>query len=111
MSDEEYEDVDGQDVVEFIKSEFSIYEFAVIGGANSQQNEQDRCETYEIRIEKSWEVDITVHYKDRGGDEPFPDSPRWDCTSEDIWFDGDVDDFKKWLKKNWKEVYEGYDWG
>ena len=30
--------------------------------------------------------------------------------SEKIKFSGDGNDFRKWLEKNWKEVYESYSW-
>ena len=30
--------------------------------------------------------------------------------SEKITFSGDGNDFRKWLEKNWKEVYESYSW-
>ena len=30
--------------------------------------------------------------------------------SEKITFSGDGNDFRKWLEKNWKEVYEVYSW-
>ena len=30
--------------------------------------------------------------------------------SEKITFSGDGNEFRKWLEKNWKEVYESYSW-
>ena len=30
--------------------------------------------------------------------------------SEKITFSGDGNDFRKWLEKNWKEVYKSYSW-
>jgi predicted DNA-binding WGR domain protein len=104
-------DVNGQDVLGFIRDEYSIYDFIELTSAVLEMDEENHCETYEIRETGSkWSVDITFHYKDRGGDEPFPDSPRWDCSHQEMEFDGDGEDFKKWLKKNWKEVYDRHDW-
>jgi hypothetical protein len=103
-------DVNGQDVLDFILEEYSYIDFLDYTSAVLEMDEENRCETFEVREEKSWSVDITVHYKDRGGDEPFPDSPRWDCNHISMDFMGDGKDFKKWLKKNWKEGYESYDW-
>ena len=100
--------IDGQDVLDSILGdEYNYIDFLECTRAVLEMDEENCCETFEVREEKSWSVDITVHYKDRGGDEPFPDSPRWDCNSVDVYFMGDGNDFKKWLKKNWKEVYEG----
>jgi hypothetical protein len=98
--------MDGIEILELIIEEYSIYDFLNLTKAGLDMDEENCCETYDIREEKSWSVDITVHYKDRGGDEPFPDSPRWDCNHISTDFMGDGEAFKKWLKKNWKEVYE-----
>jgi len=102
----------GQDVLDFIiyGEEYNYIDFLEYTDAILYFDEENCCETFQVREEKSWRVDITVHYKDRGGDEDFPDSPRWDCNSVDVYFMGNGKDFKKWLKKNWKEGYESYDW-
>ena len=98
--------MNGQEILDVILYDYSFFDFLNLTKAGLDMDEENCCETYDIREEKSWSVDITVHYKDRGGDEPFPDSPRWDCSSVDGDFNGDVKAFKKWLKKNWQEVYE-----
>ena len=98
--------IDGQDVLDNMLGDYSYLDFLDHTSAILYMDEKNHRETFKIREAKSWSVDITVHYKDRGGDEPFPDSPRWDCNSVDVYFMGNGKDFKKWLKKNWKEGYE-----
>jgi hypothetical protein len=110
-------EIDGQDVLDFILDEYDILDFINLTTGVLEMDEENCCETWEIRKEKSWSIDITYFYKDRGGDEPFPDSPRWDCNSVQWTFYGDDNKFMKWLEKNWdsdvfgnnwKEVYEEY---
>ena len=98
--------MNGQEILDVILYDFNYLDFLEYTSAVLEMNEEDGYETFEVREQKSWSIDIVVHYKDRGGDEPFPDSPRWDCSSVDGDFNGDVKAFKKWLKKNWQEVYE-----
>jgi hypothetical protein len=103
-------DLNGQLILDTILGdEYNYIDFLEYTGAILYFDEENCCETFQVREEKSWRVDITVHYKDRGGDEPFPDSPRWDCNSVDVCFMGNGRDFEKWLKKNWKEGYKVYE--
>ena len=101
----------GQNILELIVGgEYNYLDFLEYTDAILYFDEENCCETFQVREEKSWRVDITVHYKDRGGDEDFPDSPRWDCNSVDVYFMGNGKDFKKWLKNNWKEGYKSVNW-
>ena len=112
----------GQSLIDFIQQEYSILDFIEVCGndVEFEMDEENKKETFDIKIDK-WNVVITTWYKNRGGDDEFPNSPTWDVNNQDVEFDGDGENFREWIKINWKdlrfyssmgiwkEVYDGYE--
>ena len=95
--------VNGQDVIDFMLGDLGLG-FSVDKIVETLEMKVDSdCFTYEEDKEnlgKDWDIEVD----------------GWSITieqrveSEKIKFSGDGNDFRKWLEKNWKEVYESYSW-
>ena len=95
----------GQSLIDFIQQEYSILDFIEVCGndVEFEMDEENKKETFDIKIDK-WNVVITTWYKNRGGDDEFPNSPTWDVNNQDVEFDGDGENFREWIKINWKDL-------
>tara|TARA_B100000809_G_scaffold242490_1_gene266617 strand:- start:123 stop:524 length:402 start_codon:yes stop_codon:yes gene_type:complete len=114
--------VNGQDVIDFMLGDlglgFSVDKIV----ATLEMKVDSDCFTYEEDKEnlgKDWDIEvdgwsITIEQRyERGKQNQMLDEDDVFCglvESEKITFSGDGNDFRKWLEKNWKEVYEVYSW-
>ena len=114
--------VNGQDVIDFMLGDlglgFSVDKIV----ATLEMKVDSDCFTYEEDKEnlgKDWDIEvdgwsITIEQRyERGKQNQMLDEDDVFCRlgeSEKITFSGDGNDFRKWLEKNWKEVYEVYSW-
>ena len=95
--------VNGQDVIDFMLGDlglgFSVDKIVEI----LQMKVDSDCFTYEENKESlGKDLDIEV--------DGWSIKIERRVEGKKITFSGDGNDFRKWLEKNWKEVYESYSW-
>ena len=95
--------VNGQDVIDFMLGDLGLG-FSVDKIVETLKTKVDsNCLTYEDNTENLVkDLDIEV--------DGWRIKIEQKLESEIITFSGDGNDFRKWLEKNWKEVYESYSW-
>ena len=97
--------VNGQDVIDFMLGDLGLG-FSVDKIVETIKMKVDSdCFTYEYEENKEnlgKDLDIEV--------DGWRIKIEQKVEGEKITFSGDGNDFRKWLEKNWKEVYESYSW-
>jgi predicted DNA-binding WGR domain protein len=84
-----------QELEGIIPSKFQSYD----------ENEEVLCQNIEIKY-PTWSIDI---YRSFDEPENREEEGDWGAqNSEVVTFKGDGEDFKAWLKKNWKEIFDSY---
>ena len=84
-----------QELEDVIPSKFQSYD----------ENEEALCHNIEIKY-PTWSIDI---YRSFDEPENREEEGDWGAqNSEVLTFKGDGEDFKVWLKKNWKEIIDSY---
>ena len=89
------ENASSQELELYIPSKFQSYD----------ENEEVLCHNIEIKY-PTWSIDI---YRSFDEPENREEEGDWGAqNSEVLTFKGDGEDFKVWLKKNWKEIIDSY---
>ena len=114
--------VNGQDVIDYMLGDLGLGLSVDEIVETLEMKVDSDCFTYEEDRENlgkdwhievgGWSISIEQRYE-RGEPDQMLDEDDVFCglvNHEEITFDGDGNDFRQWLEKNWKEVYESYPW-